>query len=295
MSTVKGKKEETVSMDEKSKVVVEQPKEKKGGRPKDIVELLELIKPDSEVYLLPTKGLLYPFDRVRIRKLTSKEEKKFAGITPKNFNLQINKVLESCVLEPQGFNAEDLTLGDRQTLLTWLRISTYGPEYYADIICPNCRVQNSNVQYDLNNLNDLWLPDDFKEPYFVEFDSFKGGVELRLMRVRDDIDNDQYLAQQRKFRPVNREDEWIVRYARTISSVIVDGQAMEGMTFKDIVLFFDSLPGDDTVKIRDWHNKHDHGVDLRVPFTCGNCGYETDQIFLDINASFFLPTQVKDI
>lgn len=288
MGTQKGRKHIAHASAEKKSTQKVKPQKEMGG----IHDLIAMMEPDSEEFLLPTKGLLgYP-DRVRIRTMTSREEKKLASITQKNFNRQMNIILKSCVQQPVDFDPRNLTIADRITLITWLRVVTYGPEYIAEVTCPSCKITTLE-SYDLNELNDVWLPDDFEEPYFVKLDAIPGGVTLKLMRVRDDMAVNQYIFQQRKVKSVPAETEWTVRYAMTIDDIVVDGVEMENLLLKDKILFFENLPGKDTQKIRDFHNRFDHGVDMRVPFECSNCEYETERMMLNVTASFFMPSQVN--
>ena len=62
-------------------------------------DLISLIQPESEEFLLSTKGMIYPFEKVRIRQMTSKEEKRLASITVKTFNKHMNYILKECVID----------------------------------------------------------------------------------------------------------------------------------------------------------------------------------------------------
>lgn len=280
MSTKKGKVG--------SKIVVPQETKSEFRTINDVISLLE---PQTEERLLPSKGILYPFDRVRIRPLTSKEEKKIASITSKNFNKQINSILKSCIKEPENFDPLILTIGDRTSLIVWLRIITHGNEYVSSVTCPQCGSQSKEV-YDLEQLEALWLPDEYKEPYFIEMDNGIT-VGLRLMRVKDDVEIDQILTQQRKVKNISSEDEWSYRFAKTITNIIINGEELQNINLLDKIRFFEALPGKESRKIREFHSKFDHGVDMRVPFECSSCGYEIDKLILNIEQSFFLPTQVN--
>jgi hypothetical protein len=202
--------------------------------------------------------------------------------------------LRRCVKEPQNFDPTILTIGDRITLITQLRITTYGPEYVAEVTCPMCRTPQRETYNLMEDLDDVWLPDDYEEPYFVEIEAFNGGVSLRLMTVKDDMEVDSYISQKRKMKLVSAEDEWSIRFAKTIVDIVVDGNDMENLTLKDKILFFEGLPGKDSQKIREFHNKFDHGVDLRVPFVCSNCAFESDKMGLQINQSFFIPSRMNE-
>jgi len=100
------------------------------------------------------------------------------------------------------------------------------------------------------------------------------------------------MNQQRKNYNIGPEEEWSFRFARTIVDILKDGVPQENLNFMDKVKFFDALPGDISTKIREFHEKFDHGVDMRVRFVCNNCEYETDRMILNMNNSFFMPTRV---
>lgn len=290
MATKKGSRKHIAHASAETKPTQKvKPQKEMGG----IHDLIAMMEPAAEEFLLPSKGLVYPVDRVMIRPMTSREEKKIAAITPKNFNNQMNNILRSCVKGPVDFNPTQMTIGDRVTLITYLRIVTYGPEYVAEVTCPVCKMLQRE-SYNLNeDLKDIWLPDDYIEPYFVELEAFNGGISLRMMTVKDDIEVDQFLAKERKMKNMSSEDEWSIRFAKTIVDITVDGAELEDLRLKDKIAFFEGLPGKDSQKIRDFHAKYDHGVDLRVPFSCSNCEFETDTLGLNINASFFIPSRVR--
>lgn len=287
MGTVKGKKQ--ISSDKPNISVGSKQQPKRYG---EIYELIQTIQPEATEFLLPSRGLFY-HDRVKIRAMTSKEEKRIAGINQRNWNATINGVLKACIKEPVDFNPEILTVGDRLTLITYLRITTYGPKYISEMTCPKCN-NTTMEEYDLNKLEDIWLPEEFEEPEFVKLDSFDGGVYLRLMRISDEIEIENYIRKQKKFRSFSTQDEWSMRYAKTIVEIENAGQTIEANE-KEKGDFFDSLPGNDSLKIRDFHAKYDHGINLNVSFACNNCGYENPNLTLNINASFFFPSRATEL
>jgi len=275
-------------MSEKGKIVVETPKK---TTIRTIHDLVALMQPEAEEFLLPSKGILYGFDKVKIRPMTSKEEKKIASVTARNFNQQMISVLKNTVIEPEDFNPLELTIGDYTSLITKLRIFTYGSEYIVEVPCPNCKAISREV-YDLYKLDSTWLDENFKEPYEIKL-SNNVSVLLRLMRVRDDVEIDQIIQKKRKLQNVPAEDEWSYRYAKTIVTIYYEGKEVPNLTFNDKILFFESLKGKDAKKIRDFHAMFDHGIDLRVPYKCRSCEFESDKMVLRIDASFFIPTLLK--
>ena len=62
----------------------------------------------------------------------------------------IDAVLQNCIVDKR-INAEQLISGDKNALVTFLRVSGYGPEYSVEISCPSCG-EESKYDFDLSQL-----------------------------------------------------------------------------------------------------------------------------------------------
>ena len=93
----------------------------------------------TEVITLPSKGLVYPESsplskgEITIKLMTAKEEDILTSTNLIKKGIQLDKLLESIVVEP-GVNVNDLVIGDKNAIMLATRILGYGPEYKIEIL-----------------------------------------------------------------------------------------------------------------------------------------------------------------
>lgn len=95
----------------------------------------------TEIISLPSKGLVYPETHplakgeLTIKLMTAKEEDILTSATLIRKGLQLDKLLESIVVEP-GVNVNDILVGDKNAILVTSRILAFGPEYEVSLSDP---------------------------------------------------------------------------------------------------------------------------------------------------------------
>ena len=95
----------------------------------------------TEILSLPSKGLCYPESNplskgeITIKLMTAKEEDILTSTNLIKKGIQLDKMLESIVVEP-GVNINDLVIGDKNAILITSRILAFGPEYDVTINDP---------------------------------------------------------------------------------------------------------------------------------------------------------------
>lgn len=95
----------------------------------------------TEVISLPSKGLCYPESsplskgELTIKLMTAKEEDILTSTNLIRKGIQLDKLLESIVVEP-GVDINDLIIGDKNAILVTSRILAFGPEYNVTINDP---------------------------------------------------------------------------------------------------------------------------------------------------------------
>ena len=92
--------------------------------------------------MLPSKGRIYPADsplynleEIEVRHLTAADE----DILTSRALLRTGKAIDtmlSNVLMNKSINVDDFISGDKNAILTFLRITGYGPEYDVEVDCP---------------------------------------------------------------------------------------------------------------------------------------------------------------
>ena len=112
--------------------------------------------------MLPSKGRIYPPDsplhnleEIEVRHLTAADE----DILTSRALLRTGKAIDtmlSNVLMNKSVNVSDFISGDKNAILTFLRITGYGPEYDVEIDCPGCN-ESIKHQFDLTKLTMRFL------------------------------------------------------------------------------------------------------------------------------------------
>lgn len=204
---------------------------------------------------LPSKNLVYsPQDitgDIQIRTFKGRDEKVIAEITSDNFEKRMVAVLKGVL---QGIDPMKLTLGDRLFLILWETINSYNKEFLVSYECPKCW-ETKDYNVDLEKLEKVYLPDNFKEPYQVKLPVSGDAVNLRLLRVADLIKIDELSKA--------KENVWLYRYALTL---------VNDKSVWDNLDYLENLPVNDLKLIRAFQEKFNHGPKLEYKYECPNCG-----------------------
>jgi hypothetical protein len=92
----------------------------------------------TEVISLPSKGLVYPEGnplakgQITIKLLTAKEEDILTSVNLIRKGIQLDKMLESIIVEP-GVNINDLSVGDKNAILVSTRLLAFGTDYPINV------------------------------------------------------------------------------------------------------------------------------------------------------------------
>ncbi|MDO4842961.1 MAG: hypothetical protein Q3982_09820, partial [Phoenicibacter congonensis] len=122
---------------------------------------------------LPSNGRLSGVpSKVTLKAISTKEEKLLYGSSNDN---AFDRVLNACIVEPQGFKVNTLTTPDKFALLLKLRIHTYGPEYWITTRCPVCG-KTEDTCLNLDEIPVTLLGEDFSED--IEIDLPVSGDKL---------------------------------------------------------------------------------------------------------------------
>jgi hypothetical protein len=201
---------------------------------------------------LPSRLKVYKdVKEISIRFLKGKDEKLLGGLTisnwDKKYNILLNQVLK-------GIDPRELTLGDRTYIAIWLSANCYSHIYPIETLCLECFAK-VKVKVDLKKLEKVYLSEDFVEPEPVEL--LDGTViPMRLLRVKDQISYLDYIAKAEEDRPN-------FKLALTMEN---------DMTLAQRLAFLDNLDTKDLGILRNFHDKHVHGVNLDdYAFECPKC------------------------
>jgi len=206
---------------------------------------------------LPSNCALYdgvkPED-IQLRTFVGKEEEMLAQLSAENFQSKLPLILKEVV---KGVEIEALTAGDHLFILIWEIINSYSNLSAIDLNCEHCR-NNVIANIDLNDLNIIELAEGYAEPCTIKLPS-GNDIKLRLLRVQDEINIIEYSKHA-------EGSSWLFRLATSI----VDPQS----DVMQRLAYLSTLGVRDVAKIRSFHEKFYHGVQLEVPYVCSNCERE---------------------
>jgi hypothetical protein len=242
----------------------------------------------TEIISLPSKGLVYaesnPLSKgeVTVKLMTAREEDILTSAALIRKGIQLDKLLESIVVEP-GVNINDLVIGDKNAILVTSRILAFGPEYAAKITDPFDR-EEVDITIDLSNIkikevDESILNRDNEYDFFLPIS--KTNIKFKLITHGDEmIINKDIEASQKALKTSN---EITTRYRRII--IEVDGVRDAG-TISNYVT--NRLLAGDSKALRKYISDITPDLDLKFDYTSPVTG-ETEALRIPFGIGFFYP------
>lgn len=243
-----------------------------------------------EMVPLPSNGRLYPAESalsgqetLEIRAMTAREEDILTSRALIKKGTVITHLIKSCLVN-KAINVDDMIVGDRNAIMTALRVTGYGSEYTAEVDCPNCS-ERSKQDFQLTELPIKRLDVDpiaeganlfeFKLPMSkktVHFKFLTGADETQLTVMME--------------RTKKQGAEGANLVTTRLQHQIV---AIEGIKDRTkINMFIRNMPARDSLALRKFADKHEPGLDMNTWMDCPHC-MESSEVRLPMGASFFWP------
>jgi hypothetical protein len=239
---------------------------------------------------LPSRGVCYPPDNplygketIEIRAMTAREEDILTSKALIKKGTVISHLLKSCMID-KSINPDDMLAGDRNAVMTALRITGYGTEYNVEVDCPACgtrskqafnlaelpikRIQVQPVA-EGSNLFEFMLPVTKKS---VRYRFLDGQAETNIM-----------VAEERK-KKSGLSGENLVTTRLKHALVAVDNISDK----TKIDMFIRNMPARDSLALRRHIDKNEPGIEMKSWMDCPHC-LETSEVRLPMGASFFWP------
>jgi len=247
--------------------------------------ILELSQPNYnapfDVIPLPSKGKLYRNKKANIRLayMTTADENILTSPNLLESGEFLEIIINRKILEPD-LRYKDLTVGDRNAIMIWLRATAYGEMYPVTLLDENEVPFDTDIN--LNELKNIELgaePDsdgyfDFKLPIS------KLDIKFRMLTVGD-VDVLEELVEKDKLNKVPVNNTSTYRMERQL--VEVNGNRDKNY-LKD---FSNSMRIGDARALNDYIEKIESGIDLNIEVTTPGGG--SIATFLPLNISFFWP------
>jgi hypothetical protein len=178
----------------------------------------------TEIIGLPSKGLVYPENNplskgeVTIKLMTAKEEDILTSSNLIKKGLQLDKLLESVVVEP-GVNINDLTIGDKNAILVTSRILAFGPEYNVTIKDPETGEPTETIvdlsKIKIKEIDETILNRDNEYPFLLPVS--KVPIKFKLLTHGDETAINKDIEASEK--TLKQTNEITTRYRRIITEV----------------------------------------------------------------------------
>lgn len=241
---------------------------------------------------LPSQGTIYSPDTsyhnretIEIKAMTAKEEDILTSRALIKKGTVISSLLRSCIVD-KTINVDNLISGDRNALMTAIRITGYGSEYKVEVNCPECDAKQQQ-EFLLSELPIKRLEIQPINPGENAFEFTlpvsKKAVVFKFLTGKDEI-NMSLESDRRKKKKLGGDVDNMVTKRLHYSILSVDG-----ITDKNkISTFIKNMPAKDSRDLRKYMDDNEPGIEMKAWMTCESC-YEQSEVSLPIGANFFWP------
>ena len=234
-----------------------------------------------DVIPLPSGGKLYQNKKrnVRISYMTTSDENILTSPNLLNSGEFLEILINRKLLEPD-LRYKDLTVGDRNAIMIWLRATAYGEMYPVTIMDQNNEPFDTDIN--LNNLKtiELGAEPDSEGLFSFVFKLSQVNIKFRMLTCGDiDYIDKLVTADTESGSPVDRENEY--KFERMIIEVNGDRNRT---VIND---FANNIRVKDGSDFKTYIESIESGIDLNI--NVRTHGGESVDTFLPLNISFFWP------
>ncbi len=244
----------------------------------------------TEVISLPSKGLCYPESNplsrgeVTIKLMTAKEEDILTSSNLVKKGIQLDKLLESIVVEP-GVNINDLVIGDKNAILITSRILAFGTEYNVTVTDPEEK-EPVDVTVDLSKIKIKEINDSLlnrENEYAFTLPQSGTNIKFKLLTHGDEVAINKDIEASQKIS--KQSNEITTRYRRII--IEVNGNRDIGFISNFVV---NQLRAADSKALRKYISEITPDLDLTFDYESPYTG-ETEALKIPFGINFFYPTE----
>ena len=240
--------------------------------------------------MLPSKGMIYPSDsplhnleELEVRHLTAADEDILTSRSLLRSGTAIDTLLDNVIIN-KSIKAEELISGDKNAIMTFLRITGYGPEYNIEISCPDCNEDVKN-EFDLRLLNMKMLDTDpiAEGQNRFSFDMPSGiNVHFKFLTSKEDkiISDEQDKIKKMTNSPLDHNITTRFKY----QLISVNGN--EDRSF--INNFINVMNVRDSRAFRKYFEEIEPDVIMKQDFNCPQCGHR-GEVDIPVTVDFFWP------
>lgn len=240
--------------------------------------------------LLPSMGKLYPTNHplhgqefIEVRHLTAADEDILTSRSLLRSGKALDHLLQNCIVD-KSIQIDDLVSGDKNAIMTFLRISGYGEDYEVKIECPSCEEEIQHT-FDLTKLAVRTLdltPEDQNNPTFdLELPS-GNWIKFKFLTSSEENEITEILELTKKKTGSPLERNITTRYSRQILSVNGDDSQ------DTIQNFIKTMTVRDSRAFRKFLSDNEPDVIMKQEYSCPMCSNK-EEVDIPIGVGFFWP------
>jgi hypothetical protein len=239
---------------------------------------------------LPSNGQLYSKESplcegiVEMRYGTTAEEDILMNPQFVRRGTVFDKLLEKVIVD-KSINVDDLTIGDRNTLIFASRQAMYGNKYNVQVTCPRCEVEDKHT-VDLSQFKHFTLPDDVTENTF-EFTFEETGTKFQYHIITyGEVKQLEETAKSMK-----KQRMGTGRITLNDRLVLQVDKINDLLQKSDIKTYIDVMSSIESQALRSDILNNTPDIDLSFEWECSdeeNCGFHKD-FNIEITEDFFWP------
>jgi hypothetical protein len=243
----------------------------------------------TEVISLPSKGLCYPESsplskgEITIKLMTAKEEDILTSTNLIRKGIQLDKLLESIVVEP-GVHINDLLVGDKNAILVTSRMLAFGPDYQI-VIKDKPSGEDMETNVDLSKIKIKEIDETLinrQNEYDFILPVSKTPIKFKLLTHGDELAINKDIEASEKI--IKQGNEITARYRR----VIVEVNGNRDLGFISNFVSNQLLAGDSR-GLRKYMKSITPDLDLTLEFT--HSDGETEALRIPFGVDFFYPAE----
>jgi hypothetical protein len=243
-----------------------------------------------ETVPLPSRGITYATEdtlsnteTVEIRAMTAREEDILTSKALIKKGTVISHLLKSCLID-KSIDPDVMLAGDRNAIMTALRITGYGSDYRVEVDCPACG-ERSKQNFNLAELpiKRLEIQPIAEGANVFEFQLpvTKKNVRFKFLTGKDEQEI-MVTLERRKKTGLQGENLVTTRLAHALVAV----EDISDRT--KIGMFIRNMPARDSLELRRYVDKNEPGIEMKSWMDCPAC-LESSEVRLPMGASFFWP------
>ena len=250
----------------------------------------ELFMAPKDSVTLPSFGKVYPVGSslygkryVEVRHLTAADEDVLTSRSLLRTGKAIDTLLANCLVD-KTINPEQLLSGDKNAILTYLRVSGYGPEYKVEIDCPAC-AESVKYEFDMSTLEmtpldlDPVVEGENRFGYTLPSGDY---IEFKFLNSAEEKEISDTLERVKKATSSPIDKNITTRLKNQIISI------NNNTDLPFINNYVDSMPVRDSRAFRSHLENNNPDVIMKQDFACPHCG-DSQEVDIPISVSFFWP------